>query len=705
MKNEHNHAGCGGDHHIGCGCHHPIVDILTKDDSFLSNDGTNKSEEEDLRRLRVHVFYGGTIRTVEGGDGTKTAEAMAVWANEIIAIGDLDEVRSLAQAKVEANGNLINYIEHDLEGRTLVPGLIEPHAHVIPSALMLEWDKDSPVVFRDYSPYGHQDDKKDTDQSLYPNYAMDPWLREKIKKDLKEIDDWKGPNGDASFDSTPYWLLGNGLDTALLRGSHEGEKTLLDCIDREYLDGLQAKEGDDFENQRPILIISASLHTAYTNTAGLYKTWAVNEDNPEFRSMYKSREEYVDKTNGVLQELINIEPALFAVYGEQIEQLKNAVPENMELFAEQAKSRGVTLMYEAGMKPGWWSHVEQIFKNIDIRIGVSMLTSTIADFEEKVKGKVAYQRPQNEEEINCYVGSCKVISDGSSQGLTAYQSNQYACPPPDNNGIFNYGDEDGELTELVEKVPVSFKELVEAVSGDGWPMLIHANGDQAVKFTLDAYENAGATADDGLRHRIEHCSLLNAEAIQRMKKMGINPSFLIGHVGYWGHIFDTYIFRGQNIGDKLDLCKSSREAGIKISLHSDCTVSPVGPLRCMEQAFTRKMEGFNVANESVEPYEVIPTLNDAERLTAAEALSVITYQSAYHCQVEHLVGSLEVGKLADFVILDQDPLNMSGDNSNQEAERKAAYLKMRYIGVNEVWIGGKNKTVRTASKKTQSMNA
>lgn len=88
----------------------------------------------------------------------------------------------------------------------------------------------------------------------------------------------------------------------------------------------------------------------------------------------------------------------------------------------------------------------------------------------------------------------------------------------------------------------------------------------------------------------------------------------------------------------------------------------------MEQSITRIMEADPAKN----------ILNKEECLTPEQALTAMTYNAAWQCHAEHLVGSLKPGNLADFVILAENPLTM-----------KDPYMKMRDICVEQVWIGGK----------------
>jgi predicted amidohydrolase YtcJ len=161
-----------------------------------------------------------------------------------------------------------------------------------------------------------------------------------------------------------------------------------------------------------------------------------------------------------------------------------------------------------------------------------------------------------------------------------------------------------------------------------------------------------------------------------MKQLEVSPSFLIGHVGYWGYAFQEAIFGDKSI--MLDLCNAALKAGMKITLHSDNQVSPLGPLRMMEQSVTRIMEA--------DPE--LGTLNAPECITAEQALTAITYDAAWQCYAEQWTGSLKAGNFADFVVLQQDPLSI-----------KDPYMNIRNIDVLETWVGGLQVYSSKVSKK------
>ncbi|WP_244923160.1 amidohydrolase family protein [Ochrobactrum quorumnocens] len=85
------------------------------------------------------------------------------------------------------------------------------------------------------------------------------------------------------------------------------------------------------------------------------------------------------------------------------------------------------------------------------------------------------------------------------------------------------------------------------------------------------------------RHRIEHCSSFHQEQMQKAKELGLRPSFLIGHVRWWGKAFRDGIL-GPDRAKFYDPCATALAEGLRISFHSDCNVTPIEPLRYVEDA-------------------------------------------------------------------------------------------------------------------------
>lgn len=205
--------------------------------------------------------------------------------------------------------------------------------------------------------------------------------------------------------------------------------------------------------------------------------------------------------------------------------------------------------------------------------------------------------------------------------------------------------------------------MVQRAHRDGWQIGVHANGDAAIDVTMDAFAQALAAdprADH--RHRLEHCSVLQDEQIDRMVTLGLSPSFLIGHVRWWGAAFRDRLL-GPERADLYDRCASALNAGLRISLHSDWNVTPLEPLRYVEDAVTRVM---------AENGEV---LNASERISVEAALRAVTLDAAWQCRADDITGSTEVGKYADLVVLDDDRTTVDPMSISQ-------------IGVSQTWLAG-----------------
>jgi predicted amidohydrolase YtcJ len=245
----------------------------------------------------------------------------------------------------------------------------------------------------------------------------------------------------------------------------------------------------------------------------------------------------------------------------------------------------------------------------------------------------------------------KIVTDGSNQGFTGRQRQPYFTR--DTVGIF-----------YVE--PGDLRKLVIDRGRRGWPLSLHGNGDAAIDSILDAVEAARDEGSDvhALRCRIEHCSILHDDQIERMAALGMVPSFLINHVHYWGHVMRDQVF-GPDKVQLLDRCKAVEDAGLNWVMHTDAPVSPLGSLHKIRVAVTRDLWK--------EPETI---LAPDERVSVEAAIRSVTRNAAWACHSEHEIGSLEPGKLADLVILEDDP-------------RSVAHTAISDIGISETWMDGR----------------
>ncbi|MXX53381.1 MAG: amidohydrolase family protein [Dehalococcoidia bacterium] len=153
------------------------------------------------------------------------------------------------------------------------------------------------------------------------------------------------------------------------------------------------------------------------------------------------------------------------------------------------------------------------------------------------------------------------------------------------------------------------------------------------------------------RFRIEHCQVCVPDHISRMRALGVIPDFFPNHVYYFGDRHRDR-FLGPERVTHLDPIGSALRSGIKPLLHSDCPVTPVNPLFCIQNAIDRLTSSGNI-------------LSGAERVSTREAISMMTVNAAFSSFEENVKGSLEVGKLGDLVVLQHDPFREAAHELGQ----------------------------------------
>ena len=180
----------------------------------------------------------------------------------------------------------------------------------------------------------------------------------------------------------------------------------------------------------------------------------------------------------------------------------------------------------------------------------------------------------------------------------------------------------------------------------GLGVRIHSNGDQSQKSVLDALEKLRATREDG-RFVIEHSGLFAPEDIARAGPLGASVSAASHYVYHLGERYQSAL--GPARGAMISPLGALSQAGVRVSLHSDAPLAPPLPMRAAFAHLTRATrEGH--------------TLTKDQSLTPRDALEAITIDAAFALGLEQEIGSIEVGKRADFAILDSNPLATAREN-------------------------------------------
>ena len=196
--------------------------------------------------------------------------------------------------------------------------------------------------------------------------------------------------------------------------------------------------------------------------------------------------------------------------------------------------------------------------------------------------------------------------------------------------------------------PLSFKQAVRALHDTGLQICVHCIGDAATDLTLDAYEEAmNASPRPDPRHRIEHCVLSTPEATRRMKDLGVvvstQPQFIRVGGDYWATVF------GEERMRRAIVTREWLDSGVHVALGSD---APTTPWYTPQATLAGALSRLTMSNRVVEA---------GQCLTIQEALRAHTMGAAYAAHEESIKGSLEVGKLADLAVWNEDPYSLSVD--------------------------------------------
>jgi len=233
------------------------------------------------------------------------------------------------------------------------------------------------------------------------------------------------------------------------------------------------------------------------------------------------------------------------------------------------------------------------------------------------------------------IGGVKITLDGSPQGRTAFFTTPYLTGGP--GGEKEWRGEPTFPRDLANRAMKTVYDL-------NVPVIVHTNGDAAIDAFLGAYE----FARDGDHERpwdvtTIHTQFMRKDHIPKFVEYGIRPSFYTLHTFYFA---ETHIEnRGEEQGSYISPMRDAIDAGLRPTNHTDFVVAPLDQMMMLWSAANRVPR----AGAAIGP---------GQRVTAFEGLKTMTEWAAEQYGEQDSKGTLEVGKLADFVILDKDPLRV-----------------------------------------------
>ncbi|WP_252010468.1 amidohydrolase [Ferrimonas sp. SCSIO 43195] len=605
---------------------------------------------------------------------------------------------------------------YDMSGQVVMPGFIEPHAHLSLS-VMLEAVQDlSPCL---PEPFQRQ---------LQQDFPLRAQCTNFIDEALSQL------AGTERLRNTG-WFLGNGLDPSRMRYSNgQDERSSKAFMDypSEFLNDFSDGDHSAPFTRTPVFILDQSGHLAYVNRLA-FQTLGLCTDTQPCQGSRESVEQLVaeatekyhfsdgewgihcnvDESNCTLSGLLKEESA-FAPFLEQIEQqssvnvaralLRHTGPDALEQ-AEITRMRemlniasraGLTTFVEGGgSSAAMIDSYKALYHNNQPPVRMRVLYTWNAKPADNAALYTPDQpaqwvleqgpTPWNDDNDGMLTAAgIKLWSDGSTQGCSAALQQDYAKGDQALCAKFNKGHTNYEANQIAANLRPFWSQ--------GWYVNIHANGDQAIINSIDALtlladEQQQSTAmgqplTADLPHTLIHATVniddsqqqsgerSTIDAIVKAREntlKNLSTSHLIGHVAYWGKAMENEL--GPQRGQFIDPAKTEWNHNIPVSLHSDLPITPLYPLWFVEQAITRETWQYPHLSESDRL-----TLNKAQALNRYQALMAVTINPAKQHRLDDKIGTLEVDKIADLVVLNSNPLT--------EARHKIHSIKVACTFIN-----------------------
>lgn len=381
------------------------------------------------------------------------------------------------------------------------------------------------------------------------------------------------------------------------------------------------EELDAISTEHPILISRTCGHISVLNSTALNLA-NIDEQTPDPQGGLIEKDNN-GKLTGRLIEAASMQVSNITTYTES--ELLEAIKIANQHFLEV----GITSVGEAG------TFGADSFRTLQLAIQQNLLQLRVyallgslndsKDFSEKIIASGVVTGTGNEW---FRLGPVKLFTDGSSTGPTIATREGYTSDP-ENQGILYYSEE-----EIYSVLGLAHKL--------GYQITVHAQGDKAIEMYLNVVERALKECPrENHRHRIEHAGISTPDLQDRIKELGMVP---IPNPSFHYEFGESYI---RNYGDRVNYMYPARDfidKGIIAAAGSDSPVTDYNPLIGIHTAVNRQSKN----GVDIGPKQVIDVL---------EAIRMYTWNGAYASFEEDIKGSIEPGKLADFIILNGSILN------------------------------------------------
>jgi predicted amidohydrolase YtcJ len=511
------------------------------------------------------LYTGGPILTIN--DAQPTAEAVAVKDGKILAVGPLAEMLRHQDDSTDV---------FDLAGRTMLPGFVDSHGHVVMGGL----------------------------QALSANLLAPPdGAVTDIASLQATLTAWMADN--AEVVDQVNMVVGFGYDNAQLAELRHPTREYLDAVSEDV----------------PIIIIHQSGHLGVANSRALELAGIdASTDNPPGGVF---RRDANGEPNGVLEE--------YAFFSVLVPMISDLGPEGMKAFARAGSALwarfGYTTAEDGRSSPEIVAALRAVAAEGDLPIDV-IAYPDVLESREFIAQTVSLTY-----EDRVRVGGCKLTIDGSPQGFTALRDRPYYDPVGDYPAGYL-----GYASVTMDQV----QDAVDWCYENRFQINTHANGEGASDMLIAAIEAAQekyGTPD--IRPVLVHGQFQREDQVDSYKRLGVFPSVYPMHTFYWGDWHRDHTVGPVN-AENISPTGWLRDRDMMFGSHHDAPVAFPDSMRVLSATVTRRTRSGDI-------------LGPHHRVDVITALKAMTIWPAWQHFEEDIKGSIEVGKLADFVILSDDP--------------------------------------------------
>lgn len=434
------------------------------------------------------------------------------------------------------------------------------------------------------------------------------------------------------------WIRGNGWDAGYLE---ECKADPARCMTR--------ADFDEVAPDNPVYLVHFTQHQLVANSLAL-KLAGITRDTSTESGSEVVKDPATGEPTGVLVELPAQGILMRAVPLWTREEKRAAILQMMRLM----NARGITSVTDAALGPGGigyqggllGSECISVYNDLHnegamtVRVNVLYLFGeygaiSLKDFQRSIQ-EIGVHSGFGDEWLK--IGGIKLFADGIPQTKTAWLNEDY---PDGGNGslVIPGATPEERAEELAQMIVFAHK--------NGFQCGIHVIGDRAITACVDGVERAQREKPWDLRHYLIHSDLATPADIQRMVRLGMGVSTQPILKWVFSDVIDQMI--GIPRSEWQFPVRALLDAGVPVSLSSDAPVTEPDWLQGVEAAVLRKSKASGTVR------------GPAQRISVSEALRAYTMGGAWQDFMETRKGSLEVGKLADFCVLDQDILTVDPD--------------------------------------------